>query len=176
MAHLYQKRPHFTSLSNQSSWFIPQYHDDVFQNKWITMYTGLYPEWNGMEQNRKESLRWRHNECDDISNYQLAIVYSNVYSGVDQRKHQSSTSLAFMRAIHQWTVNSPHKGPVTRKIFSFDDVIIYWCQKQASQLGISNCIPQYSYPCLRYLLLVPKSQYRYIFIMAIFVRRLSYSP
>ena len=53
----------------------------------------------------------------------LAIVYSTVYSGADHRKHQSSTSLAFVRGIHRPPVNSPHKGPVTRKIFPFDDVI-----------------------------------------------------
>ena len=45
------------------------------------------------------------------------IVYSTVYSGPDQRKHQSSASLAFVRGIHRWPVNSPHKGPVTRKCF-----------------------------------------------------------
>ena len=53
----------------------------------------------------------------------LAIVYSAVYSGADQRKHQSSASLAFVGGIHRWPVNSPHKGPVTRKMFPFDDVI-----------------------------------------------------
>ena len=46
-------------------------------------------------------LKWRHNECDSVSNHQpLTIVYSTVYSGADQRKHQSSASLAFMRGIH----------------------------------------------------------------------------
>ena len=54
----------------------------------------------------------------------LTIVYSTVYSGADQRKHQSSTSLAFVRGIHRRSVNSPHKWPVTRKMFSFDDVIM----------------------------------------------------
>ena len=49
------------------------------------------------------------------------IVYSTV---ADQRKHQSSASLAFVRGIHRWPVNSPHKWPVTRKMFPFDDVII----------------------------------------------------
>ena len=29
-----------------------------------------------------------------------------------------------MRGIHRWQVNSPHKGPVTRKMFPFDDVIM----------------------------------------------------
>ena len=46
------------------------------------------------------------------------------HSGADQRKHQSSASLAFVRGIHRWPVNSPHKGPVTRKMFPFDDIIM----------------------------------------------------
>ena len=54
----------------------------------------------------------------------LAIVYSIIYSGADQSKHQSSTSLAFVWGIHRGPVNSPHKWPVTRKIFPFDDVIM----------------------------------------------------
>ena len=54
----------------------------------------------------------------------LFIVYSTVYSGSDQRKHQSSASLAIVRGIHRWPVNSPHKRPVTRKMFPFDDVIM----------------------------------------------------
>ena len=51
----------------------------------------------------------------------LTIVYSSVYSDADQRKHQSSASLAFVRRIHRWPVNSPHKWPVTWKMFPFDD-------------------------------------------------------
>ena len=54
----------------------------------------------------------------------LTIVYSIVYSGADQRKHQSSASLAFVRGIHRWPVNSPHKETVTRKMIPFDDVIM----------------------------------------------------
>ena len=54
----------------------------------------------------------------------LTIVYSTVYSGADQRKHQSSAPLAFVRGIHRRSVNSPHKWPVTRKMFPFDDVIM----------------------------------------------------
>ena len=54
----------------------------------------------------------------------LMIVYSTVYSGADQRKHESSTSLAFVRGIHRWPLDSPHKGPVTQKMFPFDDVIM----------------------------------------------------
>ena len=55
----------------------------------------------------------------------LAIIYSTVYSIADQRKHESSTSLAFVRVIHRGPVNSPHKWPVTRKMFPFDYVIMF---------------------------------------------------
>ena len=54
----------------------------------------------------------------------LTIVYSTIYLGAHQRRHQSSASLAFVRGIHRWPVNSPHKRNVTRKMFSFDDVIM----------------------------------------------------
>ena len=56
----------------------------------------------------------------------LMVVYSIVYSGVNQRKHQSSASLAFVREIHRGPVNFPHKWPVTRKMFPFDDVIMFY--------------------------------------------------
>ena len=54
----------------------------------------------------------------------LTIVYPNVFSGADQIKHQSSTSLAFVRGIHRWPVNSLHKWPVIQKMFPFDDIIV----------------------------------------------------
>ena len=54
----------------------------------------------------------------------LTIVYSTVYSDADRRKHQSSASLAFVWGIHRGPVNSPHKWPVTRKMFPFDDDIM----------------------------------------------------
>ena len=54
----------------------------------------------------------------------VSIVCITVCPGTDQRKHQISAPLAFVRGIHRWPVNSPHKGPVTRKTFPFDDVIM----------------------------------------------------
>ena len=57
----------------------------------------------------------------------LTIVYSIVYSDADQRKHQSSASLAFVGGIHRGPVNTPHKWPVTRKMLPFHDVIM--CQR-----------------------------------------------
>ena len=52
----------------------------------------------------------------------LTIFYPTVHSDGDQRKHQSSAALTFGRRIHRSPVNSPHKVPVTRKMFPFDDV------------------------------------------------------
>ena len=54
----------------------------------------------------------------------LKIVFSTVYSDADQRKHQSSASLAFVRGIHRGPANSPRKWPVTRKMLPFADVIM----------------------------------------------------
>ena len=65
----------------------------------------------------------------------LTIVYSTVYSDADQRVHQSSGSLAFVRGIHRGPVNSPHKGPVTRKMFPFDDVIMFYSLLHESWYG-----------------------------------------
>ena len=54
----------------------------------------------------------------------VSIVCSTVCSGSDQRKHQSSVSLAFVRGIHRSSVYSTQNGPETRKMFPFDDAII----------------------------------------------------
>ena len=69
-----------------------------------------------------QHLKWEHHYNDVImgaiasQNTSLTIVYSTVYSGADQGKHESSASLAFVRGIHRGPVNSPHKWPVTRKM------------------------------------------------------------
>ena len=70
------------------------------------------------------TLQWRHNGHDGVSNHQPHDCWLNRLFRVDQRKHQSSALLAFVRGIHRWPVNSPHTWPVTRKMFPFDDVIM----------------------------------------------------
>ena len=75
----------------------------------------------------------------------LTVVYSIVYSGADQGKHQSSASLAFVRGIHRWPVNSPHKGPVTQKMLPFDDVIMsMWPLDESIGQGFSSNIDNHS--------------------------------
>ena len=66
----------------------------------------------------------------------LTIVYSIVYSDADQRKHQSSASLASVRGIHRGPVNSPHKWPVTAQMIPFNDVIM--CADQVSAMFFIN--------------------------------------
>ena len=62
-------------------------------------------------------------------------VYSIFYSGADQRKHQSSASLAFVLGNSPGPVNSAHKGPVTRKMFPFDDVIMMFGQNEMDAMS-----------------------------------------
>ena len=82
--------------------------------------------------------------------WRLTIVYTTVYSGADQRKHQSSASQAFVQGIHRWPVNSSHKWPVTRKMFSFDDVIMragirhlpwywWWHERMQQKFYLNDC-------------------------------------
>ena len=72
----------------------------------------------------------------------LTIVYSNIYLGTDQRKQQSSTSLACVWGIHRGPVNSLHKWAVTRKMIPFDVIMVHrWAQvlKRPAQLS-QDCI------------------------------------
>ena len=70
----------------------------------------------------RPALQWRYDEHDGVSTHQPYDCLPTVYSGADHRRHQSSASLAFVRGIQRWS--SPHKVPVTRKMFPFDDAIM----------------------------------------------------
>ena len=75
----------------------------------------------------------------------FTIVYSTIYLSAEQRKYQSSESLAFVRGIHRGPVNSPHKGPVTRKMLPFDDAIMTNLQAYIlakMQILASNNLPK----------------------------------
>ena len=87
------------------------------------VFNTVYSWWRRI-MNASNLLRWRHNGCNGVSNRQPHDCFLKRLLGADQRKHQSSASLAFVRRIHRWPVNSPRKRPVTRKMFPFDDVIM----------------------------------------------------
>ena len=91
--------------------------------------------------NDMESIHYNDDIMDTMA-FQitsLTIVYSIVYSGADQRKHQRSASLAFVRGIHRWLVNFPHKWPVTRKMFAFDDVIMFKLVEYTAGYTVQLC-------------------------------------
>ena len=69
------------------------------------------------------SLRWRHDGPDGVSNHQPPDCLLNRLL----RRRSKKTSKLRVTGLHRWPVNSPHKRPVTRKMFPFDDVIIlHW--------------------------------------------------
>ena len=70
------------------------------------------------------SILCRHNGCDGVSNHQPRHCLLNHLFRRRSKKQQSSASLAFMRGIHRWTMNSPHKWPVAQKMIPFNDVIM----------------------------------------------------
>ena len=103
---------------------------------WIQSYS---PETPNSGQNWRFSLQWRHYGIDSVSNHQPHDCLLKRLFGADQRKHQSSASLAFVRGIHRRPVNSPHKRPVTRKMFPFDEVIMFFpCELEIWQMTLKN--------------------------------------
>ena len=80
------------------------------------------------------SLHWRNDKRDASQMTSVSTVCSTVGSKAGQRKYQSSASLAFVRTIHWWPVNSRHKSPVTQNIFLFDDVIMWYAVHVHSHL------------------------------------------
>ena len=100
-------------------------------------YTALSLSWT-MDERQRHSWHWLRQLLPPLLHHgdvvmsamasqitSVLIVYLPACSDADQRRHQSSASLAFVRGIHRWPVNSPHKGSVTRKLFPFDDVIMH---------------------------------------------------
>ena len=99
------------------SWWLPLPHRNdrlpIADDKWINHSSWmLYVYWTCRNHYGDVIMGTMASEITS-----LTIVYSTVYSGADQRKHQSSASLAFVRGIHRGPVNSQHKWPVTRKMF-----------------------------------------------------------
>ena len=125
----------------------------IILKKYIAVLSNLFTRIHNVENHIMtldvfQNLSWYSNY--DISNFwthysdvimgesvsqipSLAIVYSTVYSDADQRIYQSTASLAFVRGIHRWPVNYPHKGPVKRTMFPFDDVLMFpWIAKTST--------------------------------------------
>ena len=105
----------------------------------------LWPSWQSVAlihsgNGGVPKLQWRHNERGSISNHQRLHCLLNCRFRHRSKKHQSSAPVAFVR----WPVNSPHKRPLTRKMFPFDDVImkrwqnIAWTHDNPTYRGING--------------------------------------
>ena len=72
------------------------------------------------------ALRWRHNEWDGVSNHQPHDCLVNCLSGRRSKKTSKPRVTGLCAGISPGPVDSPHKWPVTRKLFPFDDVIMVY--------------------------------------------------
>ena len=98
----------------------------------ISQAIGVIPIRQSIGSQKLVAMKWRCHYSDVIMDAMVSqitsiiIVYSTAYLDTDQRKHQNSKSLAFVRGIPRRPANSPHKGPITRKMFPFSDVQLQW--------------------------------------------------
>ena len=130
------------TLSEDNSVVRSSYHNNENPYMWQESLCGCTGD-----QKRPHGLFWGSHYCDVIMGAMasqitsLTIAYSSVCSRPDQRKPQNSASLVFVRGIHRWPLKSPPKGPGTRKMFPFDDVIMRWC----CHIGQNNVAEMFSW-------------------------------
>ena len=98
--------------------------------------------WHGTETSLHSgfytTLQWRHNEGDGASNHQCFHCLLKCLFRHRSKEKPKLCGTALCGGIHRWPVNSPHKGPVTRKRFPFDDVIMN-CTLWTRLMLISDC-------------------------------------
>ena len=82
------------------------------------------------------SLHWRHNDHDGVSNHQPHVCLLNRSFRRRSKKISKLCVTGLCVGNSPGPVNSPHKGPVTRKMFRFDDVIVLLDSASVSSLLI----------------------------------------
>ena len=133
-----------TAFDSIQSFFVV----DVYVVYWSPLYFNT--KWQSVHKERvittklrflspslKHPLHWRHNGCDGVSNHQ---PHDCLLSRLVMRRSQKTPKLCvtgFSRG--NWPVNSPHKGPVTRKMFPFEDVIVHQVNTFAPRLNQNLC-------------------------------------
>ena len=112
------------------------------------------------------SLHWRHNDHGSVSNHQPHGCLLNRLFRRRSKKTSKLRGTGLCVGNSPGPVNSPHKGPVTRKMFPFDDVIMMrtWVPATGSKVRDNNYTQQYlreviACPCPCYLLLAQKLSY-----------------
>ena len=80
--------------------------------------------WHLFQCNVYLPLLWRHNGRGSVSNQQLHDCLLNRLFRRRSKKTSKLRVTGLCAGIHRGPVNSPHKWPVTRNLFPFDDVIM----------------------------------------------------
>ena len=126
---MFHRRP--VILSNWEEWSTDHPDIDWWGGSWALFYylDKNFSQWEcsfllKLHCHCLKALQWLHNERDDVSNHRRLNCLLNRLLKHRSNKHQSSVSLAFVRGIHRWLVDSPPKGSVMWKVFPFDDVIM----------------------------------------------------
>ena len=83
---------------------------------WFVYFTNIPEVFN--------ALRWRHNDHDGVSNHQPRGCLLNRLFRRRSKKTSKLRVTGLCAGNSPGPVNSPHKGPVTRKMLPFDDVIM----------------------------------------------------
>ena len=89
---------------------------------------------HGADSSVTDALQWRHNELDCVSNHHSHDCLLNNLFSQRSKKISKLRATGLCEGIHWWSVNSPHKGPVTRDFFPFDDAIMKFPGQWASDL------------------------------------------
>ena len=90
----------------------------------VTYSSAVYRLWIRSSQNHTVSLHWRHNDHDGVSNHP---PHGCLLDRLFRRRSKKTSKLratGLCVGNSPEPVNYPHKGPVTRKVFPFDDVIM----------------------------------------------------
>ena len=99
--------------------------EKIVTHRPISKWQDIFPMWHFMS-----TLEWRQNGCDGVSNRPPHYCLLNRLFRHKSKKTPKLTATGLCvcggggggGGIHRWPVNSPHKWPVTRKMFPFDDV------------------------------------------------------
>ena len=92
-----------------------------YEIKWQRGPVSVYEFSNALyTQGIMRTLHWRHIGCDCVSNHQ---PYDCLLNRLFRRRSKKTSKLR-VNGLCEGPVNSPHKWPVTRKMFPFDEVIM----------------------------------------------------
>ena len=98
-----------------------------WHGKWfciLGLCKGFFLVHSALSSQRPTTLRWRHNDHYSVSNHQ---PHGCLLNRLFRRRWKKTSKLrvtGFCVGNSPGPVNSPHKGPVTREMFPFDNVIM----------------------------------------------------